>query len=384
MPLLLAVLALLISLAALTIDGAHLWSARQELQAAADAAALAAVQSLAHDDLLCPKPQSMARQAAYARAEAQRLAQLNYCAGQPVELLGNDDQQPTGDIVFGFFEPCTRQFLPARPEELDWPVLNAVRVTARRTHERGNAVHLFFSGWLRRSGADLAAEAVATLDHYIAGFQSVPRTNIPLMPIALLSDPTERSAGSWEVQVERALCESADPPTMVVCLSLAPEIEDEVQGIWVRLGAEQLDDWTRQIQHGLGPTDLRPWHGRLIIPDTEPLRLPADVNPPARSKVEVLRLHEALQALRHSQQPARAWPLFTSWAPDLEGGGTARVTRFVAARLLESELDFQAGCLRLHLQPCQIVTTTAVPLCPEELSETAPFNPYIAKPRLIK
>lgn len=385
-PLLLAVLALLISLAALTIDGAHLWSARQELQAAADAAALAAVQNLAHDDLLCPKPQSMARQAACARAEAQRLALLNYCAGQPVELFGNEDQHPAGDIVFGFFEPCTRQFLPARPEEMDWPVLNAVRVTARRTHKRGTAVHLFFSGWLRRSGADLAAESVATLDRHIAGFQAVPRTTIPLMPIALLSDPTERSAASWEVQIERALCEFVDRPTMVVCLSLSlvNENEDEIQGIWLRLGAEQLDDWTRQIQQGLGPTDLRSWHGRLVIPDSEPLCLPAEVNPPARSKAELLRLHDAFEALRHSQQPARVWPLFSSWTTTREGGCTARVTRFVAARLLGTELDFQAGCLRLLLQPCQIVTTTAVPLCQEELSETAPFNPYIAKPRLIK
>lgn len=384
LPLLLASLALLISVAALTIDGAHLWLARQELQAAADAAALAAVQNLAHDDLLCPKPQVMVRQAAYARAEAQRLALLNYCAGQPVQLLANDDQQPTGDIVLGFFEPCTGQFLPARPEEMDWPVLNAVRVTARRTQERGTALHLFFSGWLRRSGADLAAESVATLDRHIVGFQAVPRTTVPLMPIALLSDPTARNAASWEVQVERALCESPDRPTMVVCLPVASADEDEVQGLWVHLGAVQLDDWTRQIQQGLGPTDLRPWHGRLVIPETEPLCMPADVNPPARSKAELLRVYEALETLSRSPQAPRAWPLFTSWTPNQEGGCTARVTRFVAARLLGTEMDLQANCLRLFLQPCQLVTTTAVPLCQQELSETVPFNPYIAKPRLIK
>lgn len=384
MPLLLALLALLLSIVALAVDSAHLWQARQELQSSADAAALAAVQGLVHDGLLCPAPGRMANLAAAARSDAQRLASLNPSAGRTVELQANALQDPMGDIVFGFFEPTTGQFLPARPEEIDWPVLNAVRVTARRTQERGNAVRLFFGAWVRRSGADVAGEALAVLDRDIIGLRAVPRTTIPMMPVALLSDPTGKAELSWELQVEQHLCmPNQDLPRMTVNLPLDPDDGENLNGYLLRLGTAEMAGWVRQIHSGLVAADLQAWDGALVPPENGALPLPAEPFLPGWSKTELRDLHQALLTLSLSEQP-RVWPLYTQVGKTDDGGLAVGITRFVAARLESLELDLSQRRLTLVLRPCQIVTTTAVARSTAGPAESFTPNLYIAKARLVK
>jgi hypothetical protein len=384
MPLLLPLLALLLSLVALAVDSAHLWQARQELQSCADAAALAAVQGLVHDGLLCPAPGRMAELVAAARGHAQHLARLNPSAGHPLELQANELQDPLGDIVFGFFEPATGQFLPARPEEIDWPMLNAVRVMARRSQERGNAVPLFFGAWIRRAGADVAGEALAILDRDIVGLRAVPRTTIPMMPLALLSDPAAKEELSWEVQIEQHLClPHRELPRMLVHLPLDADEGNKSNGFWLRLGTAELAGWVRQIHFGLSATDLQAWDGALVPPENGTLSVPAEPFLPASSRAELRDLHQALLTLSLSEQP-RIWPLYAQVGKGEDGGLAVGLSRFVAAKLEALELHLSERQLTLVLRPCQIVTTTALARSQAEPADSFTPNPYIAKARLVK
>ncbi|HMP01380.1 MAG TPA: hypothetical protein PKC45_02655 [Gemmatales bacterium] len=390
LPLLLGVLALLLSLLALVADSAHLWQSRQELQIAADASALAGVQALALDELLSPQPGQTANVAHRARAVAQDVALKNPAAGLPTQLEFNAGQDPESDLVFGFYEPATRQFLPARPEELDWPVLNALRVVARRTQERGNPVRLFLGRWVHRTEADVAAGALAILDRDVIGFQAVPRTTIPLMPLLLFSDPTSKDERSWEAQVEQHLTgPAAELPLMVVTLPLDPESASDPNGWLLRLGLEsgaEMAGWARQVQQGLSPADLADFNGALIVPELEPLVVPAEEFLPSWPSADLRRLYQALTALSLTRE-ARAWPIGALAGVGSDGRPQATVTRFVAARIEAVEDDGPPEPrLRLVLRPCSMVTTTAATIGTWPGARRGPVlvNPYIAKARLVK
>src|SRR5689334_8902689 len=71
---------------ALAVTVSQLGSAKQELQTAADAAALAGVQAFVDDDLLGPDPAPLPRQMDATRAEAVRYAGENQVLGQRVHL----------------------------------------------------------------------------------------------------------------------------------------------------------------------------------------------------------------------------------------------------------------------------------------------------------
>src|SRR5947209_1505825 len=105
---------------ALAVDAAWLWSARQELQVSADAAALAALRSLADDDLLLGDPAAAQPLLADGRAQARLYARLNPVQGRPLALDANPANAPTGDVVFGVLDtPRSRTFVAA--ERVDDP-----------------------------------------------------------------------------------------------------------------------------------------------------------------------------------------------------------------------------------------------------------------------
>src|SRR4051794_27815142 len=85
-PFLLVAFTVLLALFALAVNHARLWTVRAELQTAADAAALAAVQVLVDDDLLRGNPQYLPALLDRSRAAAQQFAQLNGVDGRGFTL----------------------------------------------------------------------------------------------------------------------------------------------------------------------------------------------------------------------------------------------------------------------------------------------------------
>jgi len=128
---------------AFSVDFGYMVVAESDLQNAADAAALSGARALPGG-----------RDAAV--AAAQLWAGKNVAAGQPVELVADED------VEIGIWDAGTASFtaLPAGLGE----AANAVRVTCRRTAERGNPLNLFFAPVMGTRHASVAASAVAAVE----------------------------------------------------------------------------------------------------------------------------------------------------------------------------------------------------------------------------
>jgi Flp pilus assembly protein TadG len=120
---------------AIAIDLGQQAALRSELQATADAAALAAASQL-------PDVQK-------ARAKALDYAEKNMPAASNGAVLAEDD------IVFGTWYGDTREFVPGDP------ITNAVQVMVRRSRANGNPAPTFFLHVFGQDHADLSARAMA-------------------------------------------------------------------------------------------------------------------------------------------------------------------------------------------------------------------------------
>jgi hypothetical protein len=125
----------LLAVAALAVDYGILVHTRTRLQGLADASALAAVVKL-------PSQANVV-------AAAQQYANYNDSENGPLVA--------TDEVVIGNWDPAAGTFTP------DGEPNNAVRVVARRTAERNNAVALWFAKTLGMPQANVAAWATATV-----------------------------------------------------------------------------------------------------------------------------------------------------------------------------------------------------------------------------
>jgi Flp pilus assembly protein TadG len=134
-------LTVLVGFCSLAVDWGHVLVTKTELQHAADAAARHAYKGLALD---------------YATAEsyAADAADDNNADGSPVRL------EVKQDVEFGLWDKQAKAFTPltgtARSQS------NAVRVTARRSAARGNAVTMMFASLLGKRQFDVQARSVAS------------------------------------------------------------------------------------------------------------------------------------------------------------------------------------------------------------------------------
>lgn len=140
----------LLGFAALVIDFGNIWKVKDELQNAADAAALGGVRDL----------NGLAEQEPVAREAAQRLAALHLADGTPVLVDENLANAPAGDIVLGHWSFPARAFTPDDGTMPSYKV-NAVEVRTRRTAQTGNPVHTFLAPLFGRATQDLVTAAIA-------------------------------------------------------------------------------------------------------------------------------------------------------------------------------------------------------------------------------
>ncbi|WP_394831295.1 pilus assembly protein TadG-related protein [Pendulispora rubella] len=126
---------------ALAVDVGHLWLVRSELQNAADSAALAGVRDL----------NGLATQYPFALSAARTYGDANQANG----TYANIDP---ADVTLGRWDLDNRTFTPTL---LPPYAVNAVRVTARRTAAKGNAIDMYFAQLLGIGSQDVTAQAVA-------------------------------------------------------------------------------------------------------------------------------------------------------------------------------------------------------------------------------
>lgn len=191
--LVIAVLAVvLLGFIGLAIDTGHVSTAASQLQAAADAAALAGAQQLSWE-ASSNGSFPLTRQAAVSCGGA------NEAAGMAVVLQANAANAPDGDVVVGTWDATSSSFVPNTSSP------NAVKVTARRTQaSSGGPLGLLFGGLFGVSSSDVARSAIATWD---AVENSMVHVNHPSAAGALsMNGTTLLDVGGGKVMVN-----SCDP-----------------------------------------------------------------------------------------------------------------------------------------------------------------------------
>lgn len=154
----------LLGVAALTIDVGQLYSARNDLQRAADSAALAGASALTTDDMMDVRLGGGDLHGVVTEAVA-RASEYSYRN----DTLNVATTVETGDVLTGQIN------LNSGTEAIDTAAAgtdyNAVQVSVFRNAAGSNgAVTLFFSSIFGRSTADSLATAVAAFDDRFAGF----------------------------------------------------------------------------------------------------------------------------------------------------------------------------------------------------------------------
>jgi hypothetical protein len=394
---------LLIGLFALAVDYSHLSATGVQLHNAADAAALASAQVLVDDAMLRRVPGELSALIADARDEAIRYGRTNPVLGRPLDLEPNLENLAIGDIVFGSLAaPRSHDFMLAHriddPRNPYLHLVNAVRITARRTRERGNPAGMYWGRFFNLSCADVEAAATAMLDRAVIGFRPVGHRPIPLMPIGIFSDPAGGHALSWEAQVEKGEGHDqyrwdrlrkqfvADPAgdglfEMTVSLALAEEQAERGNACLLQLGTQEVAALCRQITVGVTAADLVDFGEQLLLPSNRQLQVDGSLLAPAAGSRDLGQIQRALERVQLEGEP-RLWPLFTVFDPNR---GRATVSGFVAARLVRVDALTPDAPLVFLLQPCMVSTPTAVTDDGQQgkQSETG-MNRYICKVRLVE
>ncbi len=396
-PLLLGCLALMLAGVALAVDSALLWQARQELQVAADASALAAIQELADDQLLLHRDGYMKSAVLRSKVVATEIGLKHNVLGMPQAIEPDDEATP--DMVVGFYDPAIGAIQPAMTKDWDSPFINSLEVTARRTRDRGTPVGLFFTRLFRLSSADVSASATAVLDRHIVGFRPNGQINIPLMPIALLSDPTGIEETSWEAQIDKPLstgltgvdqylfdktgkqwyevgvnCKVGDGlPEFTLKLPLSKESE-EANGVMLQFGKPSMTNTLRQMESGLNALDLQAYDGRLELGWDGMIPVEEAGMPTGKSLSAMIDLLTTLQA----SGEARIWPLYLPGETgDEQAVASPVVIRgFVSARI--AKIVQTESYLEIELQPTVMVTGTGL------TQPEANPNAYLGKIKLIR
>lgn len=182
---------------ALVLDQLWLSSAQSELQTSANAAALAAAQKLASEELLKSEFDSEVWADAV-RQTAADVAARNLAVGQPVFV----STEPSKDVRLGrpVIDDLTGQETYI---ETDFHP-SSVIVTAHRDRESGNPVSLFMPYLTAQPYGDVLASSEASISNQIRAVRPLDHANIPAWPIAILEKDGD-VLDDWNTAIETAL-----------------------------------------------------------------------------------------------------------------------------------------------------------------------------------
>jgi hypothetical protein len=404
--------------------------ARAELQNADDAAAHAAARALVTEAAFALDYGSSSSSVVpidrtslinSARAAGERLAGLNRVLGRPLLLKDNPDNLTDGELYAGTLDsPTSRTFIGLANVGFDpfHPDLNAVRVKAHRNR--------------------VGASSTYFIDRDVVGFRLKPPPAssplfpaIPLVPIAILSDPCAPSnnvPACWEGKDkstwEGAIMGRKGDDHWSLDASGRPVHAaggDGIKEITVTLGEQEqpqgkhhhhhngrlvyfdsskvgsLDTLLAQIQNGVTYRNLPANNGQL--PGEFLLNVGDGVPPGARSAANAATLATGalpaggagLLATGNPQQSTaglqgilgqpRVWLLYSG----IHSGSppTVNVVGFVVARVMNVTAD--RGAVRIILQPSVLVTSTAVTdWTLRNLGPRSLYNPYVARLRFVE
>ena len=373
-------LVVVISGVGLTLDRLWLQAAQVELLTAAESAALGAGRHLVNDDLLrtSADPEKHIKRS---RKAAVEIAVISLVSGEPVRLDGS----PEGDIRFGRLLKQKRTGRVIFVETSRAPT--SVVVRARHTRALGNPVVTFFNGLTGTDGADVAAQAEATINNRILGFEPLGGAPIPILPIAILRTAPENSRlESWQQSIDQRsgrdefrydestgkVSRKADGIPEIT-LRLAKHHDEANAHVIVPKPQTSLAKLARQMATGWNQDDLPGGRTQLRIDaglrDFQTVNgVPGNVSgelPGIIGQCRIVLLYDEL-------------------TPSDYSGGRIRCTQFAAGRILN--VTYQNGTCEIVFQPGVLTTRTAIladdretRISPEQLA-----NRYVYKLQLTQ
>ncbi len=352
---------------ALVMDQLWLSLAQRELQTAANAAALAAGQEMADEELLKLEFDSSVRAAAI-REVAYDVATSNPAAGKKVAV----NTEPHQDVRFGrpVMDSLTGQVTFIETDHSP----SSVIVNAHCNRQNGNAVSLFMPYLTGQQTGNVSAFAEASVSNQIAAVRPLEHSNVPAWPIAILesdggdnddwSTTVELREGSddlsWNHKQKRLSNTSDGIPEM----TLRTGTRDVAGNVCIADLGSDLHDYrlSKQFRNGWSWENLQEFGSELSF-EQGALELKSSADffgmPYEELKKQIGQTRIVMLYLRlDAFDPVEAHKI--------------TATRFVAVRLLE--VRSTGDEIELVVQPTVVTTRTAV--LGESQSET-PKNPYI-------
>ena len=355
----------LFAVVAFAVDLGYIHVVRTQLQASADATALAATWDLIDENVLTGNGDPL-QTIQLARATADRYASCNLVAGVAPAIAYED-------VEIGYLG---NPWVPGAVMSFDDPSrFNTVRVRVRRTADQNGAISLFFAKVLGINTWGGQAEATALFLNNFNGFRIPPSgENLGILPLALDQETWNNMlAGIGDdgfgctLNEDYQTWEVTEGPDGILEVNLFPE-DTGAPGnrgtVDIGSNNNSTADIARQILHGLTSEDLEYHGGELAFDENGELLLNGDTGISAGVKDELVTL----------KGKTRIIPIFSQ----VSGNGNNAwytIVQFAGVRIVEVKLTGEMSSKRVMLQPAIVDVCGAIPT-----SETNPKTYFIYSP----
>jgi len=350
---------ILLGFVAFAVDVGYVLSTKQELQRAADSAALAScweyIENMSNDE-------TAETAVANGRATASQYVLVNKVAGVNPVINQNTDNATTGDLVFGRVTSVygNGELTTDNPAQY-----NAVRIKVRRDSTLNGETPFFFARVFGRHSMGLNAEATAAFARSVSGFRTPGNgSNIDVLPYALdldtwedLLDGSASDDWAWDPET-KTICEGPDGILEVNLFPQGTGSPGNRGTVDIGSSNNSTADIARQIVHGISPSDLAYHGGSLELSEGGELELNGDTGISAGVKDELASI----------EGKPRLIPIFSQ----VQGpGNNAQYTivHWAGIRIMDVKLTGAMNQKRVIVQPAPFLLQGAI----ESSEETSDF-----------
>jgi len=346
-------------LAALVLNWAYFVTVQRDLQAKADALALASAPALLNDQWLIDGTIPVADVVAQVEAQVDAYRLLNNAAGATsTQIDGTDVNVAVGHVSDPAATPDAINFVPDVP-------FDSVKIDIARAQSSGHPVEPILQTLAGLVGVDVYGSAIARLDNQVVGVRPTATIAAPIVPIAI-DEAAWSAPRAFDInnnQIRELVVRIAITPSGVVGANGAVVSFD---GAFSETGALDV------LAAGLTYNDLASsQHEFGPVTNSTPLTVAGERQISAAFADELLVGLGDLAA--SSGAPPRMFPIYNA----AQSSGTQQHLRgFVAGRIVLAERD--ANQLRIVVEPCYLIHTTVW-----TDNSSVEFNSYIHKLVLV-
>ena len=342
---------MLIGMVAFSVDIGYVLSAKEEMQRSADASVLATCWEFGQK---LSDGHSEAEAAGFARITAAQYAASNRVTGSAMTVDLNTSNAPGGDIVFGYIS----DFNNSQSEfQTGVSPYNAVRVRLHKDSANNGEVPDFFARIFGMEGQVLHSEATAGIIRDVRGFQ-VPadNSNVELLPFALDQATWNNlcnGSGSDNYRWNPTTKQVESGPDGWVEVNLFPQSTGSPGNrgtVDIGSSNNSTADLSRQILHGVSPSDFAYHGGKLELDASGKMYLNGDTGISAGVKDEIATI----------VGKPRVIPIFESVSGN---GNNAQytITNWQGIRIVAVKLTGSMSQKHVTIQVAPVMTAGVIP-----------------------